>query len=39
VRAGTYTTQTTTVTSITGTTETTVRISGAIGCWACAPPR
>jgi hypothetical protein len=39
VHTGTYTTQTTTGASITGTTETTVRISGAIGCWACAPQR
>jgi hypothetical protein len=36
-RRGAYTTQTTDLSPISGTTSTTVRISAAIGCWACQP--
>jgi hypothetical protein len=36
-RRGAYTTETTELDPIPGTTSTTVRISAAIGCWACQP--
>jgi hypothetical protein len=36
-KRGAYTTETTELEPISGTTSTTVRISAAIGCWACQP--